>query len=240
MTIEIKNLSAGYEQGIPVLQNINLTVATGESVAVVGANGAGKSTLLSVLLGFLPYEGQITIQDLKLKPENYANIRAKMGMLFQNPDDQIFQGRIVDDIAFGPRNYGVTEAEIKKRTQTVLSTLGRLDLLEKYTYKVSFGEKKIAALAGLLVMEPEILLLDEPTSALDPRARKQFIEYLGSLKQTRLVVTHDLDMVFHVCSRVVLMNHGRFVASGTPKKILTNRELLLTNGLELPRCLENI
>jgi cobalt/nickel transport system ATP-binding protein len=172
MTIEIKNLSAGYEKGIPVLQNINLTVATGESVAVVGANGAGKSTLLSVLLGFLPYEGHITIQNLELKPENYAAIRAKMGMLFQNPDDQIFQGRIADDIAFGPRNYGIDETEIKKRTQAVLSTLGRLDLLEKYTYKVSFGEKKIAALAGLLVMEPEILLIRRTDFGVRPQSEE--------------------------------------------------------------------
>lgn len=240
MLVNVENLRAGYEQNIEVLHDINLHLAAGEALAIVGANGAGKSTLLNVLLGFVPFTGTVSIFDLPLESKNYAAIRGRMGMLFQNPDDQIFQGRIVDDIAFGPRNYGVSEEEIAARTQKVLVQLGRLDLLGKATYKVSFGEKKMAALAGLLVMQPELLLLDEPTSALDPRARKQFIETLQALPVAKLIVSHDLDMVFHVAQKVLLLDHGAIAAVGTPKEILTDRKLLETHGLEMPLCMQRM
>ena len=240
MFLDVKNLRAGYEQNTEVLHDLNFQLAAGESLAIVGANGTGKSTLLNVLLGFVPFTGDVNIFDLPLVPANFAAIRGRLGMLFQNPDDQILQGRIADDIAFGPRNYGVPETEIASRTQKVLAQLGRPDLLDKVTYKVSFGEKKLAALAGLLVMQPELLLLDEPTSALDPRARKQFIETLQTLPVAKLIVSHDLDMVFHGAQKVLLLDHGTIAAAGTPAGILTNRELLEAHGLEMPLCMQRM
>ncbi len=234
--IRIKAMSAWYDRQAPVLKQINFNLAKAESVALVGANGAGKSSFLAVLLGLLPYAGRVEVAGLTVKKENYREIRAKAGMLFQNPDDQILQGTVAEDIAFGPKNYGEKENEIKARAQKLLQQFGRPDLWEKETYKLSFGEKKLVALTGLLVMKPEVLLLDEPTSALDPRARIQFMEYLKELPLAKVIVTHDLDMVFHTCSRVVLLDHGSIVANGAPQDILTNKELLVSHGLELPLC----
>lgn len=234
--INVNNMSAGYEPESSILRGLNFHIAQGESVAIIGANGAGKSTLLSVLLGFLPYTGEVCIAGKTVVKENLEYIRYITGMLFQNPDDQIFQGKVAEDIAFGPRNYGIAEDVIKARSEAVLHGLGREDLLARYTYKLSFGEKKISALAGVLVMEPQVLLLDEPTSALDPRARKQFVQYLQQLPQTKLIVTHDLDMVFNLCTRVLLLDGGKIAQEGTPTEILTNKKLLEEHGLELPLC----
>lgn len=237
--IEVKGLTAWYEKEKPILKNMDITVEDGESVALVGANGAGKSTLLAVLLGLLPFTGKVSVLNLPVEKENLRTIRAKVGMLFQNPDDQIFQGSVCEDIAFGPRNYGVPLKTVADRSRDVLRQLGREDLLEGFTYKLSFGEKKIVALAGLLVMEPQLLLMDEPTSALDPRARMQFMHCLGKLPQSKLIATHDLDMVFNICTRVILLDKGKVAAQGVPEKILTDKVLLESHGLELPLCCQN-
>lgn len=233
--IDIKDVTISYENNNTVLHNINLHLKAGENVALVGANGTGKSTLLSVLMGILPFQsGEIIIDNKPLMKKNYDEIRKKMGLLFQNPDDQLFQANVYDDIAFAPRNYGIPEEVVRKNCVEALSQLGREDLLEKSTFKISGGEKRTVALAGLLVMEPDILLMDEPTSFLDPRARRYFIESTKKLVQTKLIATHDLDMALDLCSRVIILYGGTIVADGNSNDILTDEELLQSYCLELP------
>lgn len=221
-----------------VLQDITFHLAAGENIALVGANGTGKSTLLSVLMGILPYQsGEIIIDNKPLQKKNYDEIRKIMGLLFQNPDDQLFQANVYDDIAFAPRNYGISEEEIEKSCRNVLQRLGREDLIGKSTFKISGGEKRIVALAGLLSMSPKILLMDEPTSFLDPRARRNFIESTIKLPQTKLIATHDLDMALDLCPRVIILYNGSIVRDGNTKEILKDEKLLQKYGLELPLSL---
>lgn len=233
--IEVKNVTVSYEHKDTVLHDINFYVEAGETIALVGANGTGKSTLLSVLVGILPNgTGSIVIHGKQLQKKNYDEIRKHMGLLFQNPDDQLFQASVYEDIAFAPRNYGIPEEEIEIRCREALHQLGREDLLEKSTFKISGGEKRIVALAGLLSMNPEILLMDEPTSFLDPRARRYFIECTKRLPQTKLIATHDLDMALDLCPRVLILYDGSVVADGKTEELLTDEALLQKYGLELP------
>jgi len=233
--ININHLTVIYPDGHKAIDDITFHIDKGQKVAVIGANGAGKSTLLLSLVGIImPSPQTIIINNIVLNKNSLNDIRAKIGVVFQNPDDQLFMTKVYDDIAFGPRNYGVPEPEIAGRIDSILKALGIPHLKERMPHRLSGGEKRSVALASVLSMHPDILLLDEPSSSLDPRARKKLLVILADLPQTQLIATHDLDMALDICDRVIILKDGSIRADGKPQEILTNKELLQKNGLELP------
>lgn len=233
--INVNHLSIIYPDGHKAIDDISFHIDKGQKVAIIGANGAGKSTLLMSLVGInMPAPENVVIDNIALNKNSLSDIRAKIGVVFQNPDDQLFMTKVYDDIAFGPRNYGVPEAEIAGRIDDILEALGINHLQDRMPHRLSGGEKRSVALASVLSMHPDILLLDEPSSSLDPRARKKLLAILEGLPQTQLIATHDLDMALDICDRVIILKDGRIGADGQPKDILTNERLLQKNGLELP------
>ena len=231
--INAKGLTVSYSPGeSPVLMNTSLSLIEGERVALIGANGAGKSTLLLALVGILaPAAGSACVCGLAVEKKNLRALRQKAALVFQNPDDQLFMPTVYEDIAFGPRNYGIAESLIKERAQLVLEKLGIPHLAGRLAGKLSGGEKRLAALAGVLVMQPEILLLDEPSSFLDPRARRRLIRILCGLTQTLLIATHDLDLARQVCGRAILLKEGEVAADAEVVRILEDTRLLEECGL---------
>ncbi len=237
--LKIENLSVGYQEGKNVLKKLNMSIKDGETVGLVGANGAGKSTLLMSLVGILlPFEGRIAIDGIELDKKHLKEIRERIGVVFQNPDDQLFMANVYDDIAFGLRNMGRSEEEIQHRISRVLRELGVEHLEEMSSNRISGGEKRIIAIAAILVMEPSVILFDEPTSFLDPRTRRRLIRLLQGVPMTKLIATHDLDMALELCDRVIILKDGEIFAQGNAKDILTQKELLEEAGLELPYCLQ--
>ena len=223
-----------------ILKDVSFSLHAGEKVAIIGENGAGKSTLLLSLVGIVsPSSGTISVGSTVLNKKNLAQIREKIGMVFQNPDDQLFMPNVYDDIAFGPRNMGVGEEEISRRIDDVLEKLGISHLRNRMTGKLSGGEKRSIAIASILVMNPNVILFDEPTSYLDPKSRRLLIQELSSLGHTQLIATHDLDMAMDVCNRVVILQNGEIQATGPAKEILMNEALLKKCGLELPLGIES-
>lgn len=215
-----------------VLDNINLCVNEGERVALVGANGAGKSTLLLTLTGVLPvYSGEIRICGKIMNRPNKKDLRQSLGLLFQNPDDQVFMPTVYEDVLFGPRNYGMTESAAAEAANQALTALGIAHLKDRESHKLSGGEKRMTALAGLLAMSPRILLMDEPSSFLDPRARRRLIEVLHSLPQAQLIATHDMELVAALCDRVVFLLNGHVHRDGEANKLLSDSKLLDECGL---------
>lgn len=229
--IEIKNLTFAYPDGKQALTDIHLCVQPQEKIALMGANGAGKSTLLLHLNGILSGQGQITVAGLVLDKKTLTQIRAMVGLVFQNPDDQLFSPTVHDDIAFGPRYQGLSEEEIYSRVNTALHDVGLDGFSHRNSYHLSSGEKKRAAIATVLSMQPDILVFDEPTAGLDPRARRELLALLLELPQTMLIATHDLELARQLTPRTVLMNNGRIIADGNTDRILNNTALLLENGL---------
>lgn len=239
--IEIKNVCFRYPQGNEVIKDVSFRITHGESVGLIGANGAGKSTLLMLLSGLLiPTNGDIIIGETKLTKKTLKYIRQRIGYCFQNPDDQLFMNTVYDDVAFGPRNYGIDEIEIEKRVDKALERVGALHLKNKFSYKLSGGEKRMVSIATVLSMEPDILLMDEPSSFLDPGARRKLINVLNSFEHTKIIATHDLDLVLETCKRTILLKNGEVVFDGNTKDILTDKKLLEECGLELPFCLQTI
>ena len=233
--IEVNELCVAYPDGTKAINNLSFKIEDGQSVAIVGANGAGKSTLMLTLVGIIPASyGNIRINNLEVKKSNLSQIRAQMGMVFQNPDDQLFMSKVYDDIAFGPRNYGFSEEEVEKRVSQVLTDLNAEHIRDKMPYKLSGGEKRIAAIACVLSMRPSIMLLDEPSSFLDPKARRNLIALLKNIPLTKVIATHDLDMAFDLCERVIVLQNSTLYADGEAKSILKNKELMEACGLELP------
>jgi cobalt/nickel transport system ATP-binding protein len=232
--IQARNLTVKYIPGDTAcaLQDISFSVHAGERVAILGANGAGKSTLLLTLVGALaPVSGSLSIDGLSIEKKTLREVRAKAGMVFQNPDDQLFMPTVYEDLAFGPRNYALEENLIKIRADKTLRELGISHLASRMTNKLSGGEKRLAALAGVLVMEPEALLLDEPTSFLDPRSRRRLTTILLGLRQTLMIATHDIELARGVCGRAILLKEGKIAADGGSAEILANTELLEECGL---------
>jgi len=225
--IKIKELEYTYPDGTCALRGIDLTVFEYESVGLIGPNGAGKSTLLLHLNGILRGKGKIEV----LGSKNLDEIRAKVGLVFQNPDEQLFSPTVFDDVAFGPFNIGLQEEVVKKRVKSALKDVDMIGFEGRCPHHLSFGEKKRIAIATVLSMQPEILVLDEPSSNLDPRARRELIKLLQSLKITKIIATHDLDLVSILCNRVIFLNKGKKVAEGNTNEILQDKNLLLSHGL---------
>lgn len=234
--IRFKHVSFEYEKGQMVLRDLSFEIQNGESVGLIGANGAGKSTLMKVLLGLLPHQGLITVDDLEVNKQNLKEIHRKLGFVLQNSDNQMFMPTVCEDIMFAPLNYGMSRDEAERRTDTVLAQLGLSDLKHRHNHKISSGEKRMAAIATVLAMDPEVLLMDEPTSALDPYNRRIVINTINSLPNTKIVTSHDLDMILDTCQKVILLSEGRIAAQGDAKEILTNKALLEGNRMELPLC----
>ncbi len=234
-SLEVKNVSYAYEKENPILTDLSFSVADGESVGIIGANGVGKSTLLKMMVGLLlDFSGEIRINDLSVTKQNLADIRAKIGYVFQDSDSQLFMATAYEDIAFAPRNYGFSEHEVQERVENALKLTYTEHLRDKQIYKMSGGEKKLISIATILSMTPDIILMDEPTTALDPRNRRNLIHLLNSFPQIKLIASHDLDFVLDTCSRTILMAQGRVICEGRTEEILHNKELLEANGLELP------
>jgi cobalt/nickel transport system ATP-binding protein len=233
--VEVRGLAHRYPDGTPALRGVDLRIPTGESIAVVGANGAGKSTLLQHLNGLLiPSAGAVYIAGLPMIRANLAQVRRRVGFVFQDADDQLFMPTVYDDVAFGPFNLGLTGTEVRSRVHDALESVGAAHLATRAPYRLSGGEKRAVAIAGVLAMQPSILVLDEPSSGLDPAGRRRLIGLLQSLEQTRVIATHDLDLVLDVCPRVVVMHEGRVLADGSPGDLFTDRDLLQRCHLEPP------
>lgn len=230
--LTINNVTVEYPDGTKAINNLSLNVKSGEKLALIGANGAGKSTLMLAIEGILDSTGEIKIDDLVVDSKNIVKVRQQVGMLFQNPDDQLFMATIYDDIAFGPRNAGLDEESVKYRVEDRLKLLNIEYLKDKTALKLSGGEKRMAALATVLAMKPSVMLLDEPTAFLDPKARRNLINVLNSLPHTMLIATHDLTFAKEVCREAVVIKDGNFFAKGNCDEILYNQELMDEGGIE--------
>ena len=230
--LTINNVTVEYPDGTKAINNLSLNVKSGEKLALIGANGAGKSTLMLAIEGILDSTGEIKIGDLVVNSKNIVKVRQQVGMLFQNPDDQLFMATIYDDIAFGPRNAGLDEESVKYRVEDRLKLLNIEHLKDKTALKLSGGEKRMAALATVLAMKPSVMLLDEPTAFLDPKARRNLINVLNSLPHTMLIATNDLAFAKEVCREAVVIKDGNFFAKGNCDEILYNQELMDEGGIE--------
>ena len=238
--INVADLRYTYPDGTPALKGVSFKIMNGESVAIVGANGAGKSTLLRHLNGsILATSGSVNIGGFAVERKNLKAIRRSVGMVFHDPDDQSFMPTVADDVAFGPLNLGWPRDEVKRRTMETLASVGAEHLADRPPFRLSSGEKRRAAIATVLVMNPDILILDEPASGLDPRTRRLLIELLKGFDHMKVIATHDLDMAFDLCERTVVLAGGLVSADGPTHEILTNRSLLESNDLELPRSLQS-
>lgn len=232
-TVDVEHLHSRYPDGPVVLEDITLHISAGERVALVGPNGAGKSTLMLHLNGILRAEaGEIRLCGMILEDSTLRAIRRAVGLVFQNPDDQLFSPTVFDDVAFGPIYQGCPPEEIQRRVRDALAAVHMETYIHRISHHLSVGEKKRIAIATVLSMNPEILILDEPTSGLDPQSRRNFIRLLSELPQTMLVATHDLALVREICPRTLILDSGRIVADGSTRKILANRKLLAAHGLQ--------
>lgn len=231
-TVKIKHLSYRYPDGRLALNKVSLRIEAGEKVALIGPNGAGKSTLLLHLNGLLlPQTGSVHVCDIKVTKENVAHVRSAVGLVFQDPNDQLFSPTVFEDIAYGLVYRGLPEPEIRKRVHWALEAVGMGSYAERVTYHLSLGEKKRIAIATVLPLDPDILVLDEPTAGLDPRARRELVALLESLPITQLIATHDLALASTLCSRTVVMDEGEVVADGPSEVVLADSDLLLAHGL---------
>lgn len=233
--IELQALAYAYPDGSAALRGVDLRIQPGEAVAVVGANGAGKSTLLQHLNGLLlPAAGSVRVDGQPVTRATRAALRRRVGYVFQDADDQLFMPTVQDDVAFGPLNLGLPAAEVQARVQAALAAVGASALAARAPYRLSGGEKRAVAIAGVLAMAPSILVLDEPTSGLDPAGRRRLIELLRGLPLTRVIATHDLDLVLDLCPRVVVLHAGRVHADGAPQALFADAGLLRHCHLEPP------
>lgn len=230
--LELAGLNFAYPDGHAAIRGVSLTIHPGEKVALVGPNGSGKSTLLLNLIGIFQGDGQVKISSVPVIEENLALIRARVGLVFQNPDDQLFSPTVYEDVAFGPLYMGLPEEDVHSRAKYALEQVGMEDYAGRLSYHLSAGEKKRVAIATVLSMQPEVIVLDEPTAGLDPRARRSLIDLLTELPQTLLVATHDLRMVGELLPRTLILDQGKIVADGSTRALLSDTALIESHGLE--------
>ena len=235
--ITIENMRFCYRADRYVLDGVNLTVQAGETVGIIGSNGVGKSTFLKILVGLLPaYEGSIRIAGLSLQKENYGEIRRRLGYVFQDSDSQLFMNTVREDVSFGPFNYGFSREETEKAVMQSLHKTHAEHLADRHVYRLSGGEKKLVAIAGILAMQREegIILMDEPSVSLDPANRENLIQVIKEVQGTKLLASHDLDFIYDTCDRTIVLSGGKIAYDGDTKKILRDRVFLEKNGLRLP------
>lgn len=256
--LKVSGLEFYYPDGRQALRGVDLSIAAGESVALVGPNGAGKSTLLLHLNGLLPGRSRgnpvhshglgngptkfrpasVWVDGLEVNDRNGPEVRRRVGLLFQDPDDQLFSTSVLEDVAFGPLNLGKTRAEARQTAVDCLERVGMSDAADRPPHHLSFGERKRVCLAGVLACEPSVLVMDEPSANLDPRGRRRFIRLIQGLAATKLIATHDLEMAIELCPRTVLLDAGRVVADGPTRTVLGDADLLEAHGLEMPLSLK--
>jgi len=240
LALSVEQLSFQFATGAPALRGVSFSVQAGECVAVIGPNGAGKSTLLLHLNGILPERvgahasGSVSVHGRLVSPSNFAWVRRQVGVLFQDPDDQLFCPTVAEDVSYGPEQLGCGRHEIEQRVARALEQVGLEGFERRVPQRLSGGEKKRVCLAGLLAYEPTVLVLDEPSAGLDPRGRCQFIALLANLPVTRVIATHDLALVAELCPRALLLDGGVLVASGSSKELLRDDALMSAHGLECP------
>jgi cobalt/nickel transport system ATP-binding protein len=232
--LEVRGLSYAYPDGKKALIDVSFTLKEGERLAIIGPNGAGKSTLFFHLNGTFQGEGDILVLGQRVEEETLNDIRKKVGLVFQEPHDQLFMPTVFEDVAFGPENLGCTEIEVRDRVQRALRQVGMEGTEALTPNHLSVGQRKKVAVATVLAMEPKILAFDEPSNSLDPRSRRLLIEFLKTLPQPQLIATHDLDLVLDVCQRALILDGGRIVGEGAIPQIFDNVDLLAAHGLEKP------
>jgi len=234
-TITVDDLSFAYPDGTRALDGVSFGAGHGEAIAVVGANGAGKSTLLLHLNGLLtPEHGSVDIGGVPVTKATLPDIRRTVGMVFQDPDDQLFMPTVAEDVGFGPLNLGLAPEEVAARVHAALARVAAEHLAERPPYRLSGGEKRVVAIATVLAMEPKVLVMDEPSSGLDPRARRRLIDLLEGFEHTRLVATHDLDLAATLCERTIVLGRGRVLADRPTTDVFRDDALLEAGGLERP------
>ena len=259
--VKVRALTYRYPDGRPALRGVDLTIMAGESIALVGPNGAGKSTLLLHLNGLLPglersasihahghgpaigRDGgarvpSVWIDGLEVNARNAPEVRRRVGLVFQDPDDQLFSTSVIEDVAFGPLNLGMSRADAARLARECLARVDLEEVADRAPHHLSFGERKRVCLAGVLACRPSVLVLDEPTANLDPRGRRRFIQLIRGLPATKLIATHDLEMVLELCNRTVLLDGGQVVANGLTRNLLGDPNLLEAHGLEMPLSLK--
>lgn len=234
LALEVNQLSYTFSNGTVAIRDISFSVIEGEKLMIIGPNGAGKSTLLLHINGLLRGKGEVKIFGEPITKKNLKKIRTQVGLVFQNPDDQLFMPKVLDDVAFGLFDRVTAREEIEAKVRKILKDLGIEHLAGKSQHQLSLGEKKKVSLATVLVLEPEILVLDEPTSGLDPGSRRWLINYLKETSRTIVVATHDLDLAWEIGQRMIIMDKGEIVARGGREEILGNKDLLEQHNLEIP------
>jgi cobalt/nickel transport system ATP-binding protein len=237
--VEVQDLHYSYPGGQSALEGVSFRITHGEAVGIVGANGAGKSTLLLQLLGIIfPSSGSVRVGDWPVERKTLPLVRRSAGLIFQDPDDQLFMPTVWEDVNFGPLNQGLSMEEAGRRAERALETVGALHLKERPPYKLSGGEKRAVAIATVLAMEPDILIMDEPSAGLDPAARRRLIELLGGFRHTKIIATHDLDLVLDLCPRTIVLGSGRVIADGPTGDIFNDKAILKEGRLEKPLSMQ--
>jgi len=239
--VELKDVHYRYPDGTEALKGISFKVFHGESVGITGANGAGKTTLLLNMNGhLLPTNGEISIGEVPLTKKTKQEIRRKVGFIFQRPDDQLFMPSVYEDVAFGPINLGLSQEKVDERVKSALQMVGCLHLMKRPPHRLSEGQKRAVAIAAVMAMKPDILVMDEPASNLDPKSRRQLINLLKGFHHTKIIASHDLDLILDVCERCIMIKDGKIVIDGPTEEVLTNVVLLDENNLELPLSRQRI
>ncbi|MBI5207325.1 MAG: ABC transporter ATP-binding protein [Candidatus Firestonebacteria bacterium] len=237
--IEANNLHFVYPDGTKAINGISLKIMHGESVGIVGPNGAGKSTLIMQMNGFfMPTSGSLNIGGIPVSEKTKAEIRRHVGLVFQNPDDQLFMPTVFDDVAFGPLNLDLSKEAVEKCVNEALIEVGCLELKDRPSHHLSLGQKRAVSIAAVLSMGPDILVMDEPSSFLDPRSRRDIINLLKKFKHSKIVVSHDLDLILDVCERCLILKDGKIQADAPTKELLMQKNILEQNHLELPLTLQ--